>query len=251
MTKLRLLSLVLVFAGWLTPAHSAQDTVQEHLRRGKELIEANQFDAMGRTKAGLEAGIQELEKAIALGHESIETYKVLANAYNQMALVYSEAGSAERASYTAKRNTLFKRLYELNPSDPDTLYQYAESLDDDHERIMVYHKLLALAPDRSDARFLLGRLLVLAGQWQEGKIELAKAVLADRDPTSVRTYVWDTLDVLQRRGCALGQAEKWANRIQSIEIAFERAKGDPQVARKDLATFKRQFADVLRRHTCS
>ncbi len=253
MTKLPLLLLLVACAGVVTASHAAQNVIEEHVRRGKELIEANHYEAVGSTRAGLEAGIQELEKAIALGHESVEIYRILADAYSQMALVYSKEGSRERQIFFEKRNALYQKLYELEPDDPDILFLYTESLKNDDEKIGAYRRLLAIAPDRNLARSRLGRLLILKGEWQDGQNEIAKAVLGESDPTAVRVYVWGVLDVLRERGCPVTKSERWFRGIEQLEMRFDRVGGDAtaaRVAREDLEGFKKRFANVLRGHTC-
>jgi len=212
----------MIIMGFLDRGDAQETTPEDHFLRAKKLIEANCGDCMGGTKKGLEEGIAELRKAIQLGYKNKEAYKLLAEAYNEIVIVYSVRGSAEQKSLIDEKKKIYRQLYELDPNDPEILYLYAELFEDDREKLAMYRKLLERDPKHSDARFVMGLLLIKKGQLKQGANEIKEAILLEQNVLVLNNYISRLIESLNQHGCKLEFQEsedlfKLENDIQAIE----------------------------------
>lgn len=159
-------------------------SAKERFLRGKELIETNGPDSMGATRHGFEQGIAEVRKAIGEGYEDqIAAYKVLAEAYNDLALVYAQPDSKEQSEIFLLQRQALEKLLELAPGDARIRADYARLLKDVNAEIEAWRDVVADEPNNAEARWRLGVLLVHEGQIDEGMTQLRKMVeLADLYP---------------------------------------------------------------------
>lgn len=167
------------FASTIAVAESAQ----QQFEKGKQLIESNCADCMGSTKEALKLGVAEVSKALDMGYgNKVAAYKLLADAYNTLAVVHSEPGSQEEKIYSAARQDAYLRLIDLDPQNAQFKYEYAINLSDNTKQLAALQDVLKLNPKYADAHFAIGMLLARTGQVDEGIVELKKAVqLADTD----------------------------------------------------------------------
>src|SRR5205823_3074225 len=126
----------------------AQDNPEAHFKRGKELIEQNCGDCAGGSGKGLEEGINEVLKAIDLGYRDPKNaYKVLAGAYNTMAIVFSKPRSSEEKELFQRRKQMYEKLVSLDPTDVNALFEYAKALaptDDEETQLVALRNVLRL-----------------------------------------------------------------------------------------------------------
>jgi Tfp pilus assembly protein PilF len=176
--KAVIVALLLAVASSATAQDGAQDDrpVQERLQRGEKLVEDNCGDCIGSTGAGLQAGIAEIEKAIADGHpDRLGAYKVLAGAYNTLGHVFAAPGSTEQKAALDERRILYEKVLALAPADVEARFLYADTLSDPGQKLEQYRKVLALQPEHADARFGLGAVLLDQGKTAEALPELRRA----------------------------------------------------------------------------
>ena len=175
--------LVVLLTIGLASTIAAAESAQEHFEKGKQLIESNCADCMGSTKEALKQGVTEVSKALELGYgDKVAAYKLLADAYNTLAVVYSEPGSEEEKIYSTARQDAYLRLIDLDPQNVQFKYEYAINLSDNTKQLAALQDVLKLNPKYPDAHFAIGMLLTRTGQVDEGIVELKKAMqLADTD----------------------------------------------------------------------
>ncbi|MCI0540562.1 MAG: hypothetical protein L0Z50_35630 [Verrucomicrobiales bacterium] len=181
-------------------ATAQMQSAKEHFVRGKELIEANGADSMGATRHGLEKGMAEVRQAIDHGYEDqVAAYKLLAHAYNTLALVYAEPDSEEQKQIFLLQRQTLEKLLELKPDDPRIRAEYARVTKDTKAEIAAWRDILASDPNDPQTRYSLGMLLVYDSQADEGARHLKKAVeLAD--PHWARIYGGNARNVLIEKG---------------------------------------------------
>lgn len=163
-------------------AATPQDQIAaQHFVRGKKLIEHNGADSMGSTQQGFEEGIAEVRKAIELGYsDRAAAYKLLANAYNTLALFYAKPDSEEQREALLLRRDALEKLLELRPDDPRIRAEYASVIEDKEMGLAAWRDVVAEEPNDAEARLTLGVHLVQRGQIDEGMSHLRKMVeLAD------------------------------------------------------------------------
>lgn len=187
---------------------SAQEpNLQERFARAKQLIESNGADSTGATRRGLERGIAELRKAIEGGYEDRAlAYKLLADAYNTLALVYAGPDSQEQEKIFALRKVALERLLELKPDDPRIRAEYARAAKNKEMEITAWRDVVASGPNDADARWSLGMLLVYDGQIDEGVTHLKKMVEV-ADLYRGQIYTRRAQDALIEKGRMVDAAE--------------------------------------------
>ena len=180
MQRILVAVLVLVTISLASTTAVAQ-SAGHHFQQGRQLIESNCADCMGSTKEALKKGVAEVSRAVEMGYgDKVAAYKLLADAYNTLAVVYSEPGSQEEKAYSDARQDMYLRLLELDPQNAQFKYEYAITLNDNAKQIAALQDVLKLDPKYADAHFAIGMLLTRTGQVDEGIVELKKAVqLAD------------------------------------------------------------------------
>jgi hypothetical protein len=164
----------------VTSCLAAQDNPEAHFTRGKQLIEKNCGDCAGGSKNGLEEGINEVLKAIDLGYRDPKAaYKVLADAYSTMAIVFATPRSSEEKELFRRRKQMYEKLVSLDPADANTLFEYAKSLaatDDEETQLTALRNVLKLKPNHTGARFFVGVLLLRRGQASQAVTEIRKGL---------------------------------------------------------------------------
>ena len=196
-----LVALVVLVTISLVSMTAVAQSAEQNFQKGKQLIDSNCADCMGSTKEALKQGIAEVNKAIEMGYrDKVAAYRLLADAYNTIAVVYSEPGSQEEKTYSDARQDMYLRLIDLDPQNAQFKYEYAINLNDSSKQMAALQDVLKLNPKYADAHFAIGMLLTRTGQVDEGIVELKKAVqLADMDQSKMfgRRLV-DTLNGLGR-----------------------------------------------------
>jgi tetratricopeptide (TPR) repeat protein len=192
-----LVSLILLTAISLsTTAAASAQTAERHFQRGKGLIESNCADCMGSTKKALKEGIADLNKAIDMGYsDKVAAYKLLADAYNTLAIVYSDSGSQEEKTYSEARQDTYRRLLDLDPQNAQIRYEYAMTLSDSTKQIGALRDVLKLNPNYADAHFTIGMLLIRTDQVDEGIGELKKG-LQLAEPERSKVFGRRLIDIL-------------------------------------------------------
>lgn len=173
------LILVLAVIGLLVEgaARPQDQSAAQHFVRGRELIEANGVDSMGSTRKGFEEGLAEVRKAIELGYpDKAAAYKLLANAYNTLALFYAKPDSEEQKRAFLLQKQALEKLLELKPDDPRIRADYARAVKDQEMETAAWRDVVASEPNDAEARWFLGVLLVHNGQIDEGMTHLKKMV---------------------------------------------------------------------------
>jgi len=180
--------------------------------RGKKLIESNCADCSGASKQGLNEGVALVNKAIDTGYkDTLSAYKLLADAYNTLTIVYSETGSSEHKRYSDARRFVYHRLLKLEPKNAQVWYEYAMTLTTTAEQIENLNIAIKIEPKYADAHYAVGMLLIDSGKLEEGIVEIESS-LRYGDHNQVEQFANRLIDILYR----LGRSEH-AERIR-IEI---------------------------------
>jgi hypothetical protein len=217
-----------------------------HFLKGKQLVENNCIDCQGGTQAGTEEGIRELQAAIDGGYsDQLGAYKLLSDAYGDMSTYVEHAAPKQSEAYWAKKDDAQRKLYQLDPKDPEIAEGYARTLKTDEQRIPVLRKILEANPDRP--AFWLGTILVNKGSYEEGIGMVRNAIMKETDPEGVRTYFEGLIDALQKRGCPISHEQQWMDRINAASAKAIAGPGDPVA----IEPVKQQFLDALRDHKCA
>ena len=225
----------------------AQNTVADHFARGKKLVEDNCIDCMGGTQAGEEEGIRELEMALQAHYEKpVDAYKLLADAYANMT-TYVEKNQSESHAFRDKEYAVYRKLYQLAPDDEEVLTEYARTLAEAKEQILIYRKILSLNPKNADAKFSLGELLFQHDRIKEGMEEMRQAIMLDPNPESVRSDVQRVIGTLDQHHCPLKNADAFEQEVFKADAAATQGVGDPQ----PMAIFKKKFVAALGEHACA
>lgn len=226
----------------------AQDAAADHFAKGKKLVEDNCIDCMGGTPKGEEEGIRELEAALQAHYEQpVAAYKMLADAYANMATYVQKDGEAASKEFCEKEYAVYRKHYELAPDDEEVLMDYARTLTEAKDQIAIDRTILGLNPKNADARFSLGELLLQQDNVKEGLEEMKQAVTLERDPEGVRTDVQRVIEALDRHHCALKNATVYNAEVSKAEAAATRGPGDPE----PMAIFKKKFVAALEQHVCA
>jgi tetratricopeptide (TPR) repeat protein len=203
---------------------------------------------MGGTQKGEEEGIRELEAALQAHYEQpVAAYKMLADAYANMATYVQKDGEAASKAFVEKEFAVYRKLYELAPDDEEVLMDYSRTLTDAKDQIAIDRKILGLNSKNTDARFSLGELLLQQGMVKEGVEEMKQAVTLERDPESVRNDVQRVIEALDLNHCPLKNAAVYNAEVFKAEAAASRGPGDPQ----PMAIFKVKFVAALEQHVCA
>lgn len=238
---------LLVAAILLVSSLRAQDSPADHFAHGKKLVEDNCIDCMGGTQQGEEEGIRELELALQAQYEKpVEAYKVLADAYANMA-TYVGKNPTESKAFSDRQQEVYRKMYLLEPGDPEVLADYEQTLTDVNEKISICRKILSLKPKNADTRFELGDLLFQQNKMKEGLEEMKQAIVLESDPEAIRNDTQRVIEGLAQRQCPLKNADVYSDEVFKAETAATRGEGDP----KPMAIFKRKFAVALDQHTCT
>ena len=208
-------------------------SAEDRFQRGRQFIEANCGDCMGSTRAGLEQGIGEVSKALELGYpDRLAAHRLLAGAYNTLALVFAQPDSKEQKAAFEERRQVYEKILALDPSDVETRYLYATSLRDKAQKMTQLRKVLELQPDHADARFAVGVLLVEDGRTDDGLIELRKAfdLSGGARAEAYGTRLMQILTALGRKQEAEDIAKKLAEKLKTNKRPLGRNSGSSGAA---------------------
>jgi hypothetical protein len=229
-----------------SPVNKPESSAKEHFERGKKLIENNCVDCMGGSQVGLEGGIREIEAALQAGCGNQKAaYKLLSDAYAEMT-TYTGKNQREAKAYDAKRVQTDRKLFDLDPNDPDILVRYENTLENDSDKIEILRRLLKIAP-APGSKFSLGFLLMKQQKVGEGLSLVRSAIETEGDAESVVNYVMSLIGQLNDIGCPLAGADEWQKQIHAT---FEKATngiGDPNA----LPGFKKSFLAALDKNKCA
>jgi hypothetical protein len=229
----------------LIAAPAAAQSSAEHFAIGRELIENNCIDCQGGTQAGMEDGLREIEAALAQGlPDRIPALKLLADGYTAM-ITYSERDAAKADRFGAKAGALRAELYRLDPNDPEIVQNYADSLPQSPDKLLVLRRLVALDPHRWGALYQLG--LLTLGEAGEGWALMRQAISGEEDPESIVTYVQGMLQALGDHGCAVPGEAELQNALLSASDAATSGAGDPAA----LPQFKARLWRALDAQKCT
>ncbi len=218
-----------------------------HFLKGKRLIENNCIDCQGGTATGTEEGIREIQAAIESGYANrVAAYKLLSNAYANMATYVEKAGPKQSEEYWAKRADVQRMLYALKPKDPLIAEEYAATLKTDEQKIPVLRKTVEANPDKTAPAFDLGASLVRTGHYAEGLQFMENSVNKETDPEVLQNDLVVFIETLRIRGCPLENERQWTERIGA---AFQKANaGTGKPAGMD--EIKGQFLSTVKDHPC-
>ena len=137
--------------------------------RGKLLINRNCIDCEGGTAAGTEEGINEILAALKEGYSNqIAAYKLLSDAYASMATYVEKNDPTRSEAYWTKQTDVQRKLYALNPKDPEIAEAYAQTLKTDEQKIPVLRKAVEANPAQPELIFALGTSLMRLRKYDEG-----------------------------------------------------------------------------------
>jgi hypothetical protein len=229
-----------------SPVNKPESSARKHFERGKKLIENNCIDCMGGEQAGLEGGIREIEAALQAGYRDQKAaYKLLSDAYAEMT-TYTEKNQEEAKAYRTKRVKTDRKLFELDPNDPDILERYANTLENDSDKIEILRRLLKIKPQPS-AKYVLGNLLLKQRKVNEGMPLIRSAIETESDAESVVTYVMDLMGELGEIGCPLAGADEWQQKVHTAFDSAMNGAGDANA----LPEFKKGFLASLDQNKCA
>lgn len=212
-TAIRCLMLALVLLPWAARGQAPEDP-EVLLREGRALIESNCGDCMGSSAQELRRGIQKVERALELGSpDRAEIYRLLADAYGQMALVFLAPDSAEQSELLEKQRQAYERLVEIEPRNVDLLYEYAFALRDDAARAGILRRILDIQPGHAEALFALGRYEAERGD-SKGLADMRRAFDMAEGEKALE-YGEGLLAILQQQGRA-EEAREIARRLDKI-----------------------------------
>jgi hypothetical protein len=229
-----------------SPVNRPDSSARKHFERGKKLIENNCVDCMSGSQSGLEGGIREIKAALQAGYGNRKAaYELLSDAYANM-ITYTEKSQKEAKAYAAKRAQADRKLFEMDPNDPDVLARYENTLENDSDKIEILRRLLKIAP-APGSKFRLGFLLMKQHKVGEGLSLVRSAIETEGDAESVVNYVMSLIGQLNDIGCPLAGADEWQKQIHAT---FEKATngiGDPNA----LPGFKKSFLAALDKNKCA
>jgi hypothetical protein len=135
------------------------DPSQPDFGQSKKLIEDNCADCAGATKEGLVQGIEGMEKALDRGYvDRGGGLRLLAKAYNDLALVHSKPDSVEYGQALGRRRAVLEQLVAFSPKDPDVRYEYAMTFTDPQQRMLALKEVLEVHPQHEPTRAALEEL---------------------------------------------------------------------------------------------
>lgn len=141
----------------------AQDVDPEKLfLEGSHLIiEEHCGDCYKRTREGTEEGIAKIIEALDAGYEDKATaYKILAEAFKVIAVIYAVPDSEEQDQLFVKYREALLQILSLDPNETDVRYHYASSFRDEEKRTAEYREILKIDPDHFLARYSIGMSLI-------------------------------------------------------------------------------------------
>jgi tetratricopeptide (TPR) repeat protein len=173
---------------------------ERHFQKGKELIQANCGECLGATKGGLEQGVSEVNLALEKGYgDKLAAYKLLADAYNTLAVVYSTDRSQEQLSYRDKTQRMYQQAMALDGKDPRLRYEYAMTLHDRTQQLQLLQENIKLDPNFAESHYALGVLLVWKGNLNDAITELQNA-LRLTDAQHAQSYAKRLIEALNAAG---------------------------------------------------
>jgi hypothetical protein len=221
-TAIRLLMLALVLLPWAAWGQAPEDP-EALLREGRALVEKNCGDCMGSSPEALQQGIRKVELALEAGlADRAEAYRLLADAWSQMAYVFLKPDSAEQSEAREKQRLALGELVELEPRNVDLLYEYAFALPDDESRSGVLRRILEIEPDHVEALFALGQLEVEHGD-PKGLARMRRAFDKSQGEQALE-YGEGLIAMLQQKGKA-EEVREVARRLDEIRKELSRHEG--------------------------
>jgi hypothetical protein len=197
MMKFAVVLLVLMTS--CTPAY--EPPVEPGFAEGKKLIEANCADCAGATKEGLQRGIDVMRDALDTGYvDRAAGLRLLAQAYNELALVYSEPDSVEHGQALARRRAVLEQLVAFAPGDPGVHYEYVMTFSDRDQRILSLREILAVHSDHEPTRFGLAMSLAERQGSEAEAAGLLKGLVESAEAERAVTYATRLHEVLLKLG---------------------------------------------------
>lgn len=167
---------VLLYLGCAESSRGGSESAEELFHRGEELLTKNCGECRGATREGLEAGIEEIRRALAAGYgDRIAALRLLEDAYGQLGHVFAEPRSAAKRQALAEQRRLLAELVELDDVDVDILFDYALAAPDPEDRRAALERILELEPEHLEALFALGQLEVALGAPDSGLDRMREA----------------------------------------------------------------------------
>jgi hypothetical protein len=162
-------------------AEPAASTPEEHLARGRRLVEANGAGVAGASREGLLEAERDLRAAIDGGaQDGAEAHRLLARTYAALAQDWAD-GPQERDRWEARRREILRAAVDADGADAKARYEYALTLPDRAERIEQLEASVKLDPADAVARRALAEDLLESDREEEGARQLVEAVmLSDR-----------------------------------------------------------------------
>jgi tetratricopeptide (TPR) repeat protein len=193
-------SLVILTVMGFILADARGQSAEDHFRKGERLIELNCAECLGASKQGLKQGVAEIKRAIETGYkDKAYAYKLLADAYNTLVIVYARYDPKENRIYHDFRQRAYEKAIQLGPRDPKIRYEYAMTLEDAAGQISTLRDVVRLDPNFSDAHLALGAILVQEGRLDEGVAEMKNAIRL-ADTKQAKDYAERLIDVLNQHG---------------------------------------------------
>lgn len=208
--------ILLLLLGSCTPAYEppvSPSGGEPDFSQAKKLIEANCAGCAGATKEGLVRGIDAMRKVLDIGYvDRAAALRLLAGAYNALALVYTEPGSIEQGDASARRRAVLEQLIAFAPNDPAVRYEYAMTMSDREQRILALREILAVNPRHEDTRFGLAMSLAERKENESEAALLLKDLVDSTGPERAITYARRLHGVLLQLGRKT-EAESLARRF--------------------------------------
>ncbi len=154
-----------------------ESSIEERFDQAKALLIRHCATCMENSKKGLLQGIHAMESVIQDGFSAVEAKSLLANAYNQMWIVYAETPE-EKKEWKEKKEYFLVEALKVYPFNNDLITQLARTIDSYPEKIKLYHKAFESSPKNTSAGYSLGVYLLEAGKKKEALDVFTKALLA-------------------------------------------------------------------------
>ena len=138
-------------------------SIEERFDQAKTLLIRHCATCIEKSRKGLLQGIHAMESVIQDGYTAVEAKSLLANAYNQMWVVYAKS-SEEKKTWREKKRSFLVKALKAHPLNDDILTQYASTEESYPEKIKFYRKAVEINPENAYASFDLGVYLLEVGE---------------------------------------------------------------------------------------
>ena len=174
----QLLAVFILLISGISTAHSAP-VLENEYQAAKSKIEWHCATCMGSSKTGLLDGIHQLEEVMNQGFDSAEVRTVLANAYNQMWIVFS-VNEKEKELWKSKKKVLLAKSIQVYPNDDKLLVAFADGVEPYSEKIRLLEKAFSINPKNTAAGYILGATLLRAAENKRAFDIFTKAILESK-----------------------------------------------------------------------